>query len=199
MTREEAVIILDGFKNNPLFNEQHFEALDMAISALSAEPCREVDDYENEIADLHNRLDIAEYDKERLREEITILEAESKEVLTNEKAIAFLQDNGWLVEHDRIMTSGMENEGEWIPVSERLPEKKVKDYLACCEDGYVATIMYDNGRWLINGNNVIAWMPLPEPYKAEKPETCKGCLEPCIMYEPNMRACKKKVKAESDE
>ena len=35
MTREEAVIILDGFKHNPLFNEQHFEALDMAISALS--------------------------------------------------------------------------------------------------------------------------------------------------------------------
>lgn len=29
--------------------------------------------------------------------------------------------------------------------------------------------------------------------KAEKPETCKGCLEPCIMYEPDMRACKKKV------
>ena len=30
--------------------------------------------------------------------------------------------------------------------------------------------------------------------KAEKPETCKGCLEPCIMYEPDMRACKKKVR-----
>ena len=29
-----------------------------------------------------------------------------------------------------------------------------------------------------------------EPYKVE---TCKGCLEPCIMYEPDMRACKKKV------
>jgi hypothetical protein len=36
MTREEAIAILDGFKHNPLFNEQHFEALDMAISALSA-------------------------------------------------------------------------------------------------------------------------------------------------------------------
>ena len=35
MTREEAIAILDGFKHNPLFNEQHFEALDMAISALS--------------------------------------------------------------------------------------------------------------------------------------------------------------------
>lgn len=31
------------------------------------------------------------------------------------------------------------------------------------------------------------------PYKAEKPETCKGCLEPCIMYEHDMRACKHKV------
>lgn len=34
MTREEAIVILDGFKHNPLFNQQHFEALDMAISAL---------------------------------------------------------------------------------------------------------------------------------------------------------------------
>ena len=35
MTREESIAILDGFKHNPLFNQQHFEALDMAISALS--------------------------------------------------------------------------------------------------------------------------------------------------------------------
>ena len=35
MTREEAIAILDGFKHNPLFNEQHFEAFAMAISALS--------------------------------------------------------------------------------------------------------------------------------------------------------------------
>ena len=35
MKREEAIAILDGFKHNPLFNQQHFEALDMAISALS--------------------------------------------------------------------------------------------------------------------------------------------------------------------
>ena len=34
MTREEAVIILDGFKNNPLFNDTHAQAFDMAISAL---------------------------------------------------------------------------------------------------------------------------------------------------------------------
>lgn len=34
MTRVEAIAILDGFKYNPLLNEQHFEALDMAVSAL---------------------------------------------------------------------------------------------------------------------------------------------------------------------
>lgn len=39
MNREEAKIILDTFKNNPLFNEQHKQAFDMAISALSADPC----------------------------------------------------------------------------------------------------------------------------------------------------------------
>ena len=26
-----------------------------------------------------------------------------------------------------------------------------------------------------------------------RPEPCKGCIEPCIMYEPDMRGCKKKV------
>ena len=34
MTKEEAVIILDGFKSNPLFSDTHAQALDMAISAL---------------------------------------------------------------------------------------------------------------------------------------------------------------------
>ena len=39
---------------------------------------RDIEDYENEIEGLQNRLDIAEYDKERLREEVTALEAENK-------------------------------------------------------------------------------------------------------------------------
>lgn len=81
MTRERAIEILKDenekqghFKGFSMYSE----ALEMAISALSAEPCREADDYENEIADLHNRLDIAEYDKERYKEEITTLEAKNK-------------------------------------------------------------------------------------------------------------------------
>ena len=59
-------------------------------------------------------------------------------------------------------------------------------------------IFYRDGDWYSFENrdieDVRAWMPLPEPapYKSEKIETCKGCLEPCIMYEPDMRGCKKK-------
>lgn len=54
------------------------DACRCAIELLEQEPNREIEDYENEIEDLHNRLDIAEYDKERLREEVTNLEEKIK-------------------------------------------------------------------------------------------------------------------------
>ncbi len=82
MTREEAIFELKkAIANNTIedMNEaySYMISLDMAIKALE-QPCREQDDYENEIEDLHNRLDIAEYDKERLREEVTRLEEKIK-------------------------------------------------------------------------------------------------------------------------
>lgn len=94
--------------------------------------------------------------------------------MTNEKAIKHLEvikgdcfNVGDLCALDMAI-SALSNKGEWIPVSERLPEKNTKVYLACCDDGYISSIMYDSGRWLINDTNIIAWMPLPEPYKVEK-------------------------------
>lgn len=57
--------------------------------------------------------------------------------------------------------------GWWIPVSERLPEDDYGTYLICTDDGYIATIQYDRSiGWLLD-SNIVAWMPLPEPYKAE--------------------------------
>jgi hypothetical protein len=46
MTREEAVIILDGFKNNPLFSDTHAQALDMAIASLKTDEAYQLE-YEN--------------------------------------------------------------------------------------------------------------------------------------------------------
>lgn len=53
---------------------------------------------------------------------------------------------------------------EWIPVSERLPEKNGKclvttDFGDVCEDRFV------DGIFVLYLGNVIAWRPFPEPYK----------------------------------
>ena len=113
MTREEAAIILDGFKNNPLFSDTHAQAFDMAISALS------------------------------------------------------------------------ENNGNWIPVSDRLPDDHDWYVIVVKEKstGYQCipriAMHHSGNHWaIIDTENAdkewlddlecIAWMPLPEPYKADR-------------------------------
>ena len=62
------------------------------------------------------------------------------------------------------------NAERWIPCSERLP-KYGKQVLCCNKQGSVFTsaITYTSGHTVYFGQhyNVIAWMPLPEPYKTE--------------------------------
>lgn len=57
---------------------------------------------------------------------------------------------------------------EWIPVAERLPDTDEK--VLCCTitaKGQKNIVLgYYMGRWCCGMNsNVIAWMPLPAPYK----------------------------------
>ena len=70
--------------------------------------------------------------------------------------------------------------GKWIPVSERLPDKdrKHKTFLVTDKDGNLSISKFylplsnsaiDQPYW--SGMiDVIAWMPLPEPYKAQESE-----------------------------
>lgn len=68
----------------------------------------------------------------------------------------------------------------WIPVSERLPEEK-KQVLVCDAYGFIYTaeceVISDDEwldwRWYESVeyrpmDDVVAWMPLPEPWKGEK-------------------------------
>lgn len=64
----------------------------------------------------------------------------------------------------------------WIPVSERLP-KHGQEVLGCEKDGFITRYRYDAEEpacWIDDHeeffmmNEVIAWMPLPEPYSEEK-------------------------------
>ena len=64
--------------------------------------------------------------------------------------------------------------GEWIPCSERLPKEYVgvtgtlvsKEVLVSLKSGLVWVARTIRGRW--TSDEVVAWMPLPEPYKGGK-------------------------------
>ena len=70
-------------------------------------------------------------------------------------------------------------QGEWIPVSERLPEDKtyvlttikVPNRIAHARSGWYEGGFFhnDNGdTWKATDMEVVAWMPLPRPYQAER-------------------------------
>lgn len=85
--------------------------------------------------------------------------------------------------------SSSEKPNKWISVSEGLPEKD-SDVIVCCENGGMEVAYYhiddtyyptqyadlNETGWFNENDDAlyfepIAWMPLPEPYKAESEDT----------------------------
>lgn len=81
---------------------------------------------------------------------------------------------------DYIENMDDEKENGWIPASERLPEES--DYYMACIYNEISNKCYCRSEWLSINNNyygelvwidlksyekVVAWMPLPEPYKED--------------------------------
>lgn len=96
--------------------------------------------------------------------------ADSRQMIAASNVLKIIEEFQGDLEQD-------EKENGWIPVSERLSEKN-KDVIATVKySGFMG--MY--GRWLKTafiddygewngeciGGEVIAWMPLPEPYKED--------------------------------
>lgn len=70
----------------------------------------------------------------------------------------------------QMAITALQNQTVWIPVSERLPEESLNSVIGwdtyrnrCC------FVQYLGGRFVLGDDidsvNVIAWMPLPEPYR----------------------------------
>lgn len=58
---------------------------------------------------------------------------------------------------------------EWVPVSERLP-KKYAQYLVCFKTGHRYVYWLEDSDWaryMVEKEGIIAWMPLPEPYRED--------------------------------
>lgn len=68
--------------------------------------------------------------------------------------------------------SSSEKPTEWIPISERLPE--INEWVVCqCRANIYEVLKFTSYGWYHDDAHcymdgfVIAWMPLPKPYKAE--------------------------------
>lgn len=110
-----------------------------------------------------------------------ILEEIEREAMTN-KEIGRKQCEG-MARAMNIIRSHMNDipDDGWIPVGERVPESKTH-VLCCFENGAVDSLWQD---WKESGfggyfdddfkpMEVVAWQPLPDPYKPKKDITAAG-------------------------
>jgi len=147
MTNAEAIeIIRDGMeiKRHPkdltLTVAEVEEAKQMAISALEQKPCEDA---------VSRELVLREIDKYLC-------------------GVPFEEGIDEVIKH---LPSVERQTGEWIPVSERLPEERKAVLVYAPEYKNIYCAYLDGDTWFILGGygsyavaNVIAWMPLPEPY-----------------------------------
>ena len=65
------------------------------------------------------------------------------------------------------------NDRKWIPVSERLPNRHQRVLCYFKYEPQSADIISENtyiggGMWMSEGDKVVAWVPLPDPYTTNK-------------------------------
>ena len=88
-------------------------------------------------------------------------------IAMKETVKSYAESNG-LLEHMHYATS--ENEMKWIPVSEMLPNRHHRVLCYFKYEPESPDIISENtyicsGMWMSESDKVVAWMPLPEPYK----------------------------------
>lgn len=115
---------------------------------------------------------------EKILEEISEVE---KEYVTGHKVLYTLGATGMAIEISRIIHSHMDEAKDinvpsnvgWIPVEERLPEDErmvLVTYMTKSGIPSVDRARFDGKYWRGSGfmGRVIAWRPIPEPYKSKK-------------------------------
>ena len=75
-------------------------------------------------------------------------------------------DKLWHLAHERGIREAQQ---QWIPCSERLPDKNGK-YLVVGRQKAINILKFDGGRWYGKWG-VVAWMPIPEPCKGDEDDS----------------------------
>lgn len=151
MTREEAIKLLRNWDGVYIgySSDEVEEALDMAIKALSQEPCEDVVSRQ------------------------AVINAIENDCMRGGLGSCFACYNDAQAFRGEIekLPSVTQKSGKWIPVSERLP-KSDGYYIVTENSGRVCTYVFHK-----EGNSeeywkrcAIAWMPLPEPYEPQESE-----------------------------
>lgn len=88
--------------------------------------------------------------------------------MTKEEAIRLLKTqriNGDDLHKAFDMAIEALEDSRWIPVTERLPGKENKKYVVTLDNGEVENRWWLGCFWIESVGRVVAWMPLPKPYK----------------------------------
>ena len=91
-------------------------------------------------------------------------------IAMKETVKSYAESNG-LLEHMHYATS--ENEMKWIPVSEMLPNRHHRVLCYFKYEPESPDIISENtyicsGMWMSESDKVVAWMPLPKPYRGKE-------------------------------
>jgi len=187
MTREEAIAYFKRHIDLYCVTGICREAEEMAIQALEQKPCEDcisrqavrdrlhvlVNEMEAIFSDIREKnvddsvCGLCEYDCDHG------VDGYANECPGFERDDCFKLKDEYRKEWESIKDlPSVKPEAEWIPVSEKLPDEK--DYCLCCDkDGYITIgfVSKWSKQWCFDDPevdiDVIAWMPLPEPYKAE--------------------------------
>ena len=158
MTNEEALSILHCPDTvGGLYSKKYGEALGMAMEALKREPCEDCISRQAAIEAINKYGSVwMEYTEVMSIDEIA------------ERALKASKQSMIKILHDMPSVTPARPKSEWIPVSERLPEWGER-VLTIDNDGdyEINHIMDDEYDEWFYDYDIIAWMPLPEPYKAE--------------------------------
>ena len=181
MTKAEAIALLKRIQEpeawEPQINQAAFEALDMAIKALEQEPCEDT------------------ISRQAAIDALDVLCQEHRYKIPGKIETYSQYNEAWQDALDRAEGAifnlpSAQPEQRWIPCSERLPEEygeflvtmtekaKAKDLGFDIDETYIRKMRYNSNGWQLPRHipswineavkdEVLAWMPLPEPYQEE--------------------------------